>query len=184
MTPSGNGQSTEDFISLHSPKAFKDLYTRSHLMVFRYIYALNGGPKQEVEDLTAETFTRAWKARRRFKGNQDAAVGWLLRIARNLVIDSKRRLKAKVKEQGFQEYIAPTLEPSPEDHTITREEIHTLWTLIGDLKPIHREMIVLRYITGWPVNRISAHLGIAENTVSVNIRRILKRLRRDWPDEL
>jgi DNA-directed RNA polymerase specialized sigma24 family protein len=43
-----------------SPTCFKELYERNRLPVFRYIYGLTGGPQAEVEDLTAETFLRAW----------------------------------------------------------------------------------------------------------------------------
>jgi len=85
--------------SRHAPlaeaEAFAELYQRTHLVVFRYIYGLNGGPQQEVEDLTAETFIRAWKARQRFDGGEKAALSWLLRIARNLVIDAHRRTKVR-----------------------------------------------------------------------------------------
>lgn len=44
-------------------------------------------------------------------------------------------------------------------------------------------MIVLRYVLGWPVKRIAEHLDMLENTVSVNLRRILQRMQRDWPEE-
>jgi RNA polymerase sigma-70 factor (ECF subfamily) len=44
--------------------------------VFRYIYGLSGGPLQEAEDLTAETYARAWKTRQSFSGNEEAALGW------------------------------------------------------------------------------------------------------------
>ena len=78
-------------ISLRNAESFAKLYDRAHVIVFRFIYSLHGGPPQEVEDLTAETFSRAWKARHRFSGNESAAIGWLLQIARNLVIDAHRR---------------------------------------------------------------------------------------------
>jgi DNA-directed RNA polymerase specialized sigma24 family protein len=32
-------------------------------------YGLTGGPLEEVEDLTADTFARAWKARHTFGGD-------------------------------------------------------------------------------------------------------------------
>ena len=74
---------------------FTLLYEDTHIMVFRYIYGLSGGPQQEAEDLTSETYARAWKTRQRFNGNDQAALGWLLRIAKNLVIDLSRRRKVR-----------------------------------------------------------------------------------------
>ncbi len=70
-----NGQSKQllKFLSfrarsgpLSAPKDFSAFYEWTHLSLFRYIYGLTGGPQEEVEDLTAEAFTRAWRARRNF----------------------------------------------------------------------------------------------------------------------
>ena len=80
---------------LQSVEAFDQLYQSTHLIIFRYIYGLHGGSQEDVEDLTANTFTRAWKARSRFNGDPSAAIGWLLKIARNLVIDDYRRRKIR-----------------------------------------------------------------------------------------
>jgi len=62
-------------IPLGTPASFSDFYERTHLPVFRYLYGLTGGPQEDVEDLTAEAFTRAWRARRNFQGDADAALG-------------------------------------------------------------------------------------------------------------
>ena len=55
---------------------------------------MHGGPREEVEDLTSETFTRAWKSRNKFTGDDHDALCWLFTIARNLVIDVHRRTKS------------------------------------------------------------------------------------------
>jgi len=74
------------------------------LIAFRYIYGMTGGLVQEVEDLTAETFFRTWKKRAQFRGSEQAALGWLLTIARNLVFDTHRRKKAHP-EINLEEYL-------------------------------------------------------------------------------
>src|SRR5512133_2851986 len=73
------------------PDRFRELYEINRESVFRYVYGLTGGPQDHVEDLTAETFLRAWNARHQFDGNMDSAIGWLIRIAKRLVIDDYRR---------------------------------------------------------------------------------------------
>ena len=83
--------------SIQDAQAFSQLYERSHLIIYRFIYGMVGGPTEEVEDITAEAYLKAWKARHRFSGDEDAAVSWLIAISRNLVIDRYRRSK-------FQEY--------------------------------------------------------------------------------
>jgi RNA polymerase sigma factor (sigma-70 family) len=72
---------------------------------------------------------------------------------------------------------------SPEIDVITREQIAILRRLLGTLPREIREMLVLRYILGWQVKQIAGHLALNENNVSVTIRRALKRLQHDWPQE-
>jgi RNA polymerase sigma-70 factor (ECF subfamily) len=169
--------------SIPNADAFTRLYEETYLIVFRYIYGLSGGPLQEAEDLTAETYARAWKTHQRFNGDTGAALGWLVRIARNLAIDlSRRRNVRDVDEDIIVELLADS-RPAPEVDVITREQIAILWRLLGTLPDDTREILVLRYILGWQVKQIASHLDINENNVSVTIRRALKSLQRGWPQE-
>lgn len=169
--------------SIPDAEAFTRLYESTYLIVFRYIYGLSGGPLQEVEDLTAETYSRAWKNHERFNGNEGAALGWLLRIARNLAIDlSRRRNVWNVEEDTTVELLADS-QPEPEVDIITREQLALLWKLLGNLADDTREILVLRYILNWQVKQIANYLDMNENNVSVTIRRALKSLQRDWPQE-
>jgi RNA polymerase sigma-70 factor, ECF subfamily len=167
--------------ALPDADAFTRLYEETHLIVFRYLYGLSGGPLQEAEDLTAETYTRAWKTRQRLNGDEQAALSWLLRIARNLAIDLSRRRKVRDVDDTVSIELLADSNLAPEMDVITREQITILWGLLGTLPENVREMIVLRYILGWQVKQVATHLGLSENNVSVTIRRALKSLQRDWP---
>lgn len=160
---------------------FTRLYEETHVFVFRYVCGFSGGTLQEAEDLTAETYARAWKARHRFNGDGQAALGWLLQIARNLVIDLSRRRKARPVDQSIPVELLVDPRLSPEMDVLTREQIAILWQLLASLSEEAREMLVLRYILGWQVRQIAAHLELNENTVSVMIKRTLNSLKRDWP---
>lgn len=161
--------------------AFRALYTETHLTVFRYVYGLNGGSIQDAEDMAAETFTRAWKSRNRFVGDSNAALGWLLKIARNLVIDSHRKHARRKTDTGIDQMVIIAPDTSPEEKAIIAEQCRIMWRLLQDLPDTKREMLVLRYMLGWRVNRIARHFGLPENTVSVTMRRLLKQLREKWP---
>jgi RNA polymerase sigma-70 factor (ECF subfamily) len=167
--------------SIPNADLFTRLYEETYLIVFRYVYGLSGGPLQEAEDLTAETYARAWKTRQGFRGDEQAARGWLLHIARNLAIDLSRRRKVRNMDESvpIELLVDPSL--TPEADVITREQITILWRMLGTLPEDTREMLVLRYILGWQVKQIAAHLDMSENNVSVVIRRALKSLQRDWP---
>ena len=166
--------------SLWDTDAFTRLYEKTYLSVFRYVYGLSGGPQQEAEDLTAGTYVRAWKARQHFNGNDQAALGWLLRIARNLAIDSARRNKVRNLDEEFNTEWLVDPNQAPELDIIAREQIKTIWLMLGSLSEEIREMLVLRYMLGWQIKQVAEHLEMSENNVSVTIRRTLQRLQRDW----
>lgn len=187
MTENATQQSVKHWLwrdrgnSLQNAQTFTRMYEQTYLTVFRYVYGLSAGSRQEAEDLTAETFARAWKQRHRFTGDEQAALGWLLRIARNLAIDASRRRKVRDEEES------PSVESlldrslGPEMDVIAREQIAILWQMMGALPARTREMLVLRYMLGWQVRQIANYLDMNENTISVTIRRTLKSLQVEWP---
>ncbi|MEW6717170.1 MAG: sigma-70 family RNA polymerase sigma factor [Chloroflexota bacterium] len=174
------GRKKSPILSRH---AFSTLYERSHLVIFRYIFGLHGGPITEIEDLTGETFIHAWKARRTFQGNEDDAIYWLLRIARNLVYDTFRHQKTqKTGLQKIQNSINQT-DKDVEAQIAHHEKVQVLYSLLSNLPPQKREFIVLRYVLGWRIKDIAHYFGMPENTASVTLRRIIEKLRQEWLED-
>lgn len=159
-----------------TPASFSELYECNRLPVFRYIYGLTGGPQDDVEDLVAETFLRAWKARLRFDGTVASATGWLIRIAKRLVIDEYRRTLQATRIPPIQ----PLTGASPEQAALSDEQNTFLFSLLAGLPDGQREILVLRYMLGWRVNDIADHVGTTENNISVTIHRTLSKLREQW----
>ena len=162
--------------SIAKPTDFQIVYERHRLSVFRYVYGLMGGPQDEAEDLTAETFLRAWKARHRFQGDMDTAIGWLLSIAKRLVIDNYRRSRHTTSELPSDLRV----ELTPEQVALSDDQTQFLFPLLKDLSHEQREILSLRYMLGWRVGDIARHVGMTENNVSVIIHRSLARLREKW----
>ncbi len=169
-------------------ESFSSLFTRTHLIIYRFIYGLHGGPTVEVEDMTSDTYIRAWKRRKFFSGDEHDALCWLFTIARHLVIDAHRKMKShpdtsidSLDESTLDEWIASP-HASPEIQVANREQFIYLWRLLMNLPLDRREMLVLRYMVGWQVNEIAKYLEMHENTVSVYIRRSLEQIRRDWKE--
>jgi RNA polymerase sigma-70 factor, ECF subfamily len=162
--------------SIASPASFRALYELNHLPVFRYVYALTGGSQDDAEDLTAETFLRAWKARHQFHGEMDSAIGWLIGIAKRLVVDNYRRTA-----RANRDLLAdPPREDTPEQTAIQEEQQKFLLYLVADLPEEQREIIILRYLLGWRVHDIARHTGASENKISVSLHRTLSKLRERW----
>jgi RNA polymerase sigma-70 factor, ECF subfamily len=168
-------------LSLNQPQAFEQLYNSTHLQVFRFVYSLHGGPQAEVEDLTAETYLKAWRSRNGFSGDSHAALAWLFRIARNLVIDSYRRSRGLEPDQALDENFMADPGQGPEELYLQQEGFGMVWKALQSLPLQQREMIILRHMFNWPVKDIAAYLNMSENTISVNLRRQLPRLRKLLP---
>jgi len=165
-----------------SKSAFASLYEHTNRSVYRYVYGLIGGSKQEVEDITAETFLKAWDARKRFKGNMQQATGWLFTIAKRIVIDRWRKRKVRPQNVNLDEMLVIADDATPEERTTIMEQSRVLVSMLYDLPDDKREIIVLRYLLNWSVNSIAEHTGKKPNTISVTIRRILQDLRDNWSD--
>jgi RNA polymerase sigma-70 factor (ECF subfamily) len=171
---------------LQDPEAFSQLYARSQLIIFRYIYGCHGGPIEEVEDITCDVYMRAWKSRDRFWGDDHDALCWLFTIAHRLVIDAHRRMQVHPEAAGLSledaagEWLVVSAETTPEEQVSSREQFKHLWRILHDLPDDKREVVVLRYMLGWKVKEIAQYLHKEENTVSVYIRRCLEQIRENW----
>lgn len=161
-------------------ESFNQLYEESKAQVFRYLYSFIGGHQQDAEDLMAETFLRAWRSRESYKGNEQTAIYWLLRIARNLAIDAYRRKAPAISEGIEPDYLADSANISAEAQLERADTRDMLNQLLQNLTPEAREAIILRYSLHWPIKQISAYLGKPESSISVMIHRSLRRLQSDW----
>ena len=173
---------------LQDTESFSNLFSRTHIIVFRFIYGLHGGPLEEVEDLNCDNYLRAWERRNHFSGDDHDALCWLFTIARHLVIDAHRRTKthldnssASLDETNLEAMFLST-QQTPEEQVASCEQYAHLWAVLQGLPTDRREMLVLRYILGWQVKQIANYLTKDENTVSVYIHRSLEQLRRDWTE--
>ena len=72
---------------------FRDLYERYYRDIFRFALFLTGDVAR-AEDLSADTFVRAWTARDRIR--QDTVRAYLLTITRNLFRDHLRAARPHV----------------------------------------------------------------------------------------
>lgn len=69
---------------------FHELYEKYALDVYRFSYWLSGSA-MEADDLTAETFARAWAGREKIR--TETVKAYLLSIARNLFLEQQRKAK-------------------------------------------------------------------------------------------
>ena len=118
--------------------SFYALYEREALVVLRY---LSSAVRNHAlaEDLCGDTFCRAWDSWPRFSGDDREARAWVIRIARNLVIDRVRR-DGRVKFEALPEGGGPEgLDP-----TASTAEAIDLRRAMSNLGRDDRDLLAMR----------------------------------------
>jgi RNA polymerase sigma-70 factor (ECF subfamily) len=161
--------------SLEQPEDFARFYEQAHLNIFRYVMVLCAGDQDEAGDITAEAFLRAWDNRRQFSGSQKAALGWVIAIARDILIDRRRHESVSPLEISLEDTLTDGSD-GVETTMVVDERLRLVVEAMQSLPLPQRDMVTLRYVLGWRVKTIAAHLGMAENTVSVDLRRALAKV--------
>jgi RNA polymerase sigma-70 factor, ECF subfamily len=168
--------------------AFDMFVTRYSGDVYALLYRLTENA-EDAGDLTQETFLRALKAIKKFRGEADLKT-WLFRIAinesRNRFRWWKRRKREKTislddtvggSEMAIHETL-PGTSVTPEEETLRRERERGLKDALLALPDIYREVIILCDIEGFTYEEIASALDINIGTVKSRIARGREELRR------
>ncbi|HZU05703.1 MAG TPA: sigma-70 family RNA polymerase sigma factor [Chloroflexota bacterium] len=159
--------------SQRDSEAFHALYEAHLDAVYRYVY-YKVGNGQLAEDLTQQIFLKAWEAIHRYQWRELPFQHWLLRLARNTVIDYYRSLKP-----GSVVLLDPGGEGvDPEAELAQSEMVRMLQEAVWQLPEEQREVIVLRFIEQMPHAEVARQLGKSTATVRVIQHRALQALRR------
>jgi RNA polymerase sigma-70 factor (ECF subfamily) len=161
--------------------AFAAIYERHVTNVYRYVMRRTGNPDLS-EDLTAETFERAFGAIEHYEWRGAPLVSWLLRIADRACTDWYRN-SARKREDSFEAGLAnlPGL-PSAEDEAVQAESDSRLYSALETLTPARREVVMLHLGEGISLAAISRRLGRGESAVRMLYARGLRDLRARLDD--
>lgn len=151
-------------------------YERYAQDVFAIIYLMIGD-YQQAEDLTHDTFIKAFKYMDTYRREANSKT-WLIKIARNLAIDHfrKKRPIYMIKELFTNR---PAEEPLPGDLVAINESKRELWHSLQSLKRIHREIIILRKIQDFSTRETAEILGWTQSRVKVTLHRAMKELKSE-----
>ncbi len=149
--------------------SFHDLYERYAQDVSRFAYWLCGSAA-EAEDITAETFFRAWI---NFDKIQTATVkAYLFTIARNLYLQQRRDNHADTPLDL--EWVDP--EPGPAALAEIREELERVRRQLQVLSEIDRAVFIMRVQAELPYEEIARVLGLSPSAVKVKVHRARLKL--------
>jgi len=156
-------------------EAFGELYDRHVVRVYRHIYYMVGNAA-EAEDLTAQTFLRAWEAIGRYQVRGAPFVSWLLRIAHNMGVSY---LRSKRESSELHDGIVDTKERRDPETAFERSaEEELVRDAILTLREEQRQVIILRFIEDLDYREVAEIIGKSVAAIRVIQHRALNALRK------
>ena len=153
---------------------FSQIYEEHADSIFRFaIYKLSD--REKAKDVVQESFVKMWEYMSTGSDVQNPRA-LIFRIASNAIIDSYRRKKDLsldfLTDEGY----------DPADHDqagriVDKSEGALALALVNKLDPQYRDVLLLRFVDGLPVQEIAEMLDERENTVSVRLHRGIKELK-------
>ena len=148
---------------------FQDLYESYATEIFRFALWL-AGESAEAEDITSETFIRAWV---RFSTiRTETLKAYLFTIARNVYLEQRRKRKRQVALDD----VYPDPAPGPDRVVDAQLELLGVQRVLQTLPEIDRAAFILRVQHELPYAEIARVLGISLAASRVKVHRVRKKL--------
>lgn len=173
---------TEEVLEMLIGRYLKPIYS------FTYRYANDAA---SAEDLTQETFLRAWRNLKKFNPDKSFKT-WLFAIAKNASLDFLKKSRSASggkktlpfstfdDEEGNNAIADTAVDPSPlPDALFERKDLaHELMSAMEKLSPLYRMPLFLRYNDHFTFAEIAKSLGEPMNTIQSRHRRALFQLKK------
>ncbi|WP_410585002.1 RNA polymerase subunit sigma-70 [Amycolatopsis sp. lyj-108] len=140
----------------------------------------------DAQDMTQETFLRAWNKRESFKGHA-ALRTWLYRIATNACLDFLQKRDDRTPLPSEVLYLQPypdrMLPEDPQESVVSRETIELAFIVaVQHLPPRQRAVFILRDVLGWPAPKAADALELTVASVTSALQRARVTMREQLPD--
>lgn len=149
---------------------YESLVAEFYNDIFRYAFWLSKS-RQLAEDLTQETFLRAWRALDSLE-NPGAAKAWLFTILRRE--NARLYEKQRPDTDDLDDYSLPDSDKLEPDQLLERDLLHKA---MGELEPEYREPLLLQVIGGFSGEEIAQMLDLNNNTVMTRLFRARNKLK-------
>ncbi len=136
------------------------------------------GDRGRAEDVAQEAFVRAWKHAATYDPDRASVTAWLLRITRNLAIDSLRRRRPQIIDpDGLAALIPASTATMVEDAAVTSDLAARARLAMARLPPGQAKALWLSAFCGCTAQGIADSEGIPLGTAKSRIRQGLRTLR-------
>jgi len=148
---------------------FQDLYEAYAAEVYRFAHWLTGDGV-EAEDITSETFIRAWAKNSAIR--TETLKAYLFTIARNYYLEKQRKQKCKIPLEA----VYPDPAPGPEAVVEAQLELLRVRSVLQTFSEIDRAAFVLRVQHELPYAEIARILSLSLIAAKVKVHRVRKKL--------
>ncbi len=148
---------------------FQDLYESYMTEVYRFALWLSGN-HIEAEDITSETFIRAWANNSKIR--TETLKAYLFTISRNIYLQHQRKKKRRV----VLEDIHPDPAPGPDKQTESQLKLRKVQRVLQTMPEIDRAAFVLHVQHELPYAEIARVLKLSVTATKVKVYRVRKRL--------
>lgn len=158
--------------------AYKALYDAYAPGIYRLCYGLVL-TKEDAEDVMQESFVYAFRNLKRFDADRASFKTWLYTIAVSRCRNTYRRKRPIMVELTNVLHLqlpGPNSE-TPEAAIARRESIDAVERAIGQLSPLMREAVVLRYGHGLTYREIAEVMGCPQKTAESRVRLAHEKLK-------
>jgi RNA polymerase sigma-70 factor (TIGR02960 family) len=177
---------------LTDESAFSGLVERHRRELQLHCYRMLGS-LEESEDLTQETFLRAWRRRETYAGRASLRA-WLYRIATNACLDALAKRPRTPTADGevpwLQPYpdnlleTVPAAADEPDAEVVARETIELAFMVaIQHLPPRTRAVLILRDVLGWRAKETAELLETSVASVNSALQRAHAGLKEHLPEQ-
>ena len=145
-------------------EAFAELYAQHRASIYWLLLSTMRSTTL-ADDLTSETFCRAWAAMSQFRLDEHYFAAWLHRIARNLATDHFRsRARAlELATADLSDLQADVVAGA--DESLSGVHSEELGVALSLLPPDQRRCLMLRYFDGFSIATTAEILGRSEGAV-------------------
>jgi len=136
------------------------------------------GSRQDAEDIAQESWARITAAAQGDRAAIDNVRAYLFRIARNLIVDHRRRAASTIEVKADEAVLDRVADPrpSPESALITKDELRRMDRIMAAMPARPREVFRLSRIEGLSFAEIGRKLGTSRQTVHEHMTRALLAL--------
>jgi RNA polymerase sigma-70 factor (ECF subfamily) len=148
---------------------FHELYSRYAADVYRFAHWLTGNP-DDAQDITSETFVRAWTAPE--EPRMETVKAYLFTIARNL---HRKQWQRQSRMEALDEAM-PEQAAQPDEAAVSRDEFRRTLEAVHALPEIDRTVLQLRAEQELSYEDIAAVTGLSVAAAKVRVFRARAKL--------